>query len=60
MKIIYVLPLILMLSGCGWLGRGEAYITGYDISCIDGVVYYQFASGVTVAYNKDGGIKTCE
>lgn len=49
-----------LLSGCGWLGRADAYVTGYSESCIAGVLYYQFASGVTVAYNADGSVKVCK
>jgi hypothetical protein len=60
MKIIAIIALSIMITGCGWLERGGAYITGYAETCIDNVLYYQFPSGVTVAYNEDGLIKGCE
>lgn len=52
--------LVFLLTGCGQVGRIVAKITGKSRSCIDGVEYLQFASGVTVAYNYDGSIKNCE
>lgn len=59
MKKLILITAVLTLSGCGSFDREIAKLTGYANSCIDGVLYYQFASGVTVAYNKDGSIKTC-
>lgn len=48
------------LTGCGWVNRTfTANVTGYSRSCVDGVEYLQFPSGVTVAYNADGTIKRC-
>lgn len=59
-KMILVFGLILSLSGCGAIDRQLAALTG-DASktCVDGVEYLQFTSGVSVAYTKDGKIKTC-
>ena len=49
------------LCGCtGGLMRSKALLGGYTSICIDRVVYLQFFSGATVAYNPDGTIKTCE
>lgn len=59
MKTLILLLSVFTLSGCGQIGKINAKLTGYDKSCIDGVVYLQFASGATVAYNTDGTIKTC-
>jgi hypothetical protein len=59
-KIFLMTLVMLSLTSCGWLERGGAYLTGYAKTCIDGVLYYQFPSGVTVAYNSDGGIKSCK
>ena len=42
------------------LDRFGAALTGSAKSCIDGVEYLQFASGVTVKYNRDGSISTCK
>ena len=48
------------LSGCGWFERKvTANVTGHAVTCIDGVRYLQFPSGVTVQYDKDGRIRTC-
>jgi len=57
-KVILVLVLLLLTS-CGAVGRAGATLTGYSSTCIDGVSYLQFTSGVTVQYNKDGSIKKC-
>lgn len=49
-----------LLTGCGWFERKvTANITGHAVSCVDGVAYLQFASGVTVQYDRSGRIKTC-
>lgn len=59
---LYVLLLLLgiSLSGCGWFDRKvTANLTGYSTSCVDGVRYLQFASGVTVQYDRDGRVRTC-
>ncbi len=47
------------LSACGSADKIEASITGYSDNCIEGVMYYQFRNGASVAYNTDGTIKTC-
>ena len=54
-----VVPLLAMLTACGAWDRSVAQVTGSAISCIDGVEYIQFASGVTVKYKQDGKISTC-
>ena len=48
-----------LLSGCGWFDRQVASATGYSTACVEGVKYLQFTSCATVAYNRDGTIKTC-
>lgn len=50
----------LVLSGCGYIDRKFASLTGSAESCVDGVKYIQFASGVTVKYAPDGGIVRCD
>ena len=50
----------LLLGGCGQLDREIAKATGFARSCIDGVLYYQFTSGVTVAYDQQGKVRTCK
>lgn len=58
-----MLPILLVaacLGGCGWFERKvTANLTGYAVSCVDGVAYLQFPSGVTVQYDRNGRIKTC-
>lgn len=50
----------LVLSGCGWFERKfTANITGHAVTCIDGVRYLQFPSGVTVQYDREGRVRTC-
>ena len=61
MKKLIIMSAILMLSGCGKADRLAASWTGSaSKSCEDGVLYYQFTSGASVAYNKDGTVKLCK
>lgn len=47
--------------GCGAVDRSLAKFTGDATeTCHDGVMYLQFTSGASVAYNKDGTVKTCD
>lgn len=51
----------LVLGGCGRFDRWLAGITGDGTEvCVDGVIYLQFTSGVTVKYKQDGSIATCK
>jgi uncharacterized protein YceK len=59
-KTLLILAICIPLSGCGWFSREVAKLTGYSKECIDGVMYYQFTSGVTVAYNPDGSVRACK
>ena len=56
---ITILLLTVLLTGCGWFDRVAATATGYARVCVDGVEYLQFTSGSTVAYTRDGKVKTC-
>jgi hypothetical protein len=57
---VLLLLLAVSLSGCGWFDRKvTANLTGYSTSCIDGVRYLQFASGVTVQYDREGRVRSC-
>ena len=58
-KVMMVAVACVILAGCGGVGQLEASLTGYSESCVDGVAYLQFASGVTVKYNPDGTVATC-
>lgn len=57
-KLLYTIPVIFLI-GCGQVDRGIAQITGSAVSCLYGVEYIQFASGVTVKYKQDGTVATC-
>jgi uncharacterized protein YceK len=59
-KLVICFIMIIVLAGCGTADKFEAKIKGYSEKCIDNVMYFQFASGATVAYNTDGSIKTCK
>lgn len=59
-RIVLLLLASSLVSGCGWFERKvTANVTGYAVSCVDGVAYLQFPSGVTVQYDRSGRIKTC-
>lgn len=58
-KLMVAFLMIVGLSGCGGVDRSIANITGYAKSCVDGVQYLQFVSGVTVQYNQSGQVVTC-
>ena len=60
MKLIPLLLIGLLLSGCGYVNRTVATVTGEEEVCVDGVSYLQFPSGVTVKYQRDGFIATCD
>lgn len=58
-KFFFVV-LLATSGGCGWFDRETAKLIGKSESCIDGVTYIQFASGVTVKYRPDGAVWTCQ
>lgn len=58
-KVISVALIAVTLTGCGWFDRQVASVTGYSKSCVDGVTYMQFASGVTPQYTIDGKLVAC-
>ncbi len=60
LKIWFMIVSTILFSGCGYIDRGIATVTGDGAEiCVDGVNYLQFTSGVSVKYNKDGSIATC-
>ena len=59
MKTAILILASALLTGCGWFDRVAAIATGYARVCVDGVEYLQFTSGATVAYTRDGKVKTC-
>lgn len=58
-KPAILITVALALAGCGQVDRYAAAATGYARSCIDGVEYFQFTSGATVAYDREGKVKHC-
>lgn len=60
MKSLIVVLLVVSLTGCGWFDRSVAALTGGATkTCVDGVEYLQFTSGASVAYTREGKVKTC-
>lgn len=58
--IALTLVVVISLSGCGWFDRKIiANITGFARTCVDGVSYLQFPSGVSVEYGRDSKVKSC-
>lgn len=59
-QVIALAIVLLVTAGCGRLDRGIAGWTGKGAeTCVDGVLYLQFTSGVTVKYKPDGTVATC-
>lgn len=59
-RVVLILAISTLASGCGWFERKvTANITGHAVTCVEGVAYLQFPSGVTVQYDRSGRIKTC-
>lgn len=60
-KLIVLLLATLALTGCGRFDRWIAGWTGDGVeTCVDGVKYLQFTSGVTVKYTREGKVWTCD
>jgi hypothetical protein len=60
-NIVLLCAAALLMSGCGWFDRKvAAAFGGAAKSCVDGVLYLQFTSGASVAYNRDGSVRSCE
>jgi len=61
MKQILVLAMVMLFTGCGYIDRGVATVTGGGAeACVDNVIYLQFTSGVSVKYDTNGSIATCK
>lgn len=54
-----LLGFILFAAGCGSMSRSVANMTGYSRTCIGGVSYLQFPSGVTVEWTPEGKVRGC-
>lgn len=60
LSVVVILALATSLTSCGKFERATASLTGRGSeTCQGGVLYLQFTSGVSVAYNPNGSIKTC-
>ena len=61
MKKLIIILVCVALTGCGVVDRFFASMTGDGTpTCWKGVVYVQFTSGASVAYNRDGSIMQCD
>lgn len=52
-KVLILIGILCMFAGCGWRD-------GYNMHCVDGVVYMASANGVTVKWTSEGRIETCK
>lgn len=60
-NIVLLSTVAVLMSGCGWFDRQVATAFGGAAkTCVDGVLYLQFTSGASVAYNRDGSVRSCE
>lgn len=61
MKKLLILPMVLLLSGCGFFNKVDGYVTGYSLVCVTttNVMYVQFPSGSAPLYNQDGTLVKC-
>jgi len=59
LKLVTLFVAAIILSGCGYLNRGMASISGYTKVCVDGVTYLQFPSGVAVQVDRTGAPVAC-
>lgn len=59
MRTIAILLLCLSVASCGWVDRVIATGAGVSRICVDGVLYLQFTSGASVAYDQSGKVRTC-
>ena len=61
MKKTLALLALLVLTGCGWVDRGMAYLTGYQLVCVKetGVQYVVFNTGAAVLVDQNGKPQGC-
>jgi uncharacterized protein YceK len=60
MKMIYIITMMLALSGCGSLNRSAANLMGYSKVCVEGVTYLQFPTGAAVQLDTSGKVVPCK
>jgi hypothetical protein len=60
-KIIVLMLLVGMISGCGQFDRLKVKVTGNATkTCVDGVTYLQFTSGATPQIDINGKPVACK
>lgn len=59
MRILCLSIAAITLCSCGVAEKFTDGIAGSSYVCVNGVQYIQFTSGASVAYNRDGTIRTC-
>lgn len=60
-KLVLAFGVIFALAGCGKIDQMKSHYTGQPSEiCVHGVSYLQFTSGSSVAYTREGKIKTCD
>lgn len=59
MKQAIIIVALISLTGCGSASRMGANISGTSKSCIGGVTYLQFPSGVAVQVDRTGKPVAC-
>lgn len=60
MKIAIAMSIALLMTGCGWFDRYVvANTVGYSKTCVEGVTYLQFPSGVATQVNREGKPVAC-
>lgn len=60
LKYILMIGLFLGLAGCDNQKVEVKEAVGAQRRCIEGVVYLAYDRGISVMFNKDGTVKTCE
>lgn len=60
MKMLLLISMLVLLSGCGWFERISSSIVGGGTTmCYKGVEYVQFTSGAVLARNRSGNVIEC-
>lgn len=59
-KTMLMIIYMFILCSCEQINRSCAQWEGHSYECVDGVQYIQFPSGASVAYNKNGTIRSCK
>lgn len=63
MKYIILILVIIFIQGCETRGNnatGQTVITNQREVCVRNVLYYAIGRGLSVAFNTDSTVKTCD